>query len=78
MQALRSKCGPLQDTKPVLLVDDHEPELLELHAALHERVCADDELNRPRLDLRELPLTGAPARRARLQRHAKPGFPQQP
>ena len=62
----------LQHTKPVLLVDHHQPQRLEPHVALHQRVRADDQMNRPGLDFGQL---FAPCRargRSGQERHAKP------
>ena len=67
MQPLRAKRRALQHAEAMLLVDDHEAELLELHVALHQRVRADDQMDRARLDFGELL---APRRRRRSSRSA--------
>ena len=54
MQTFRPQARPLQHAEPMLLVDDHESELFEPDVPFDERVRADDEMNRPGLDLREL------------------------
>ena len=40
---LRGQSGPLFDAEPVLLVDHHEPEILERDLVLEQRVGADDD-----------------------------------
>ena len=51
--ALFAEPGPLPDAKPVLLVDDHQPQFRELDPLLDEGLGADDELGRPVGDLCE-------------------------
>ena len=52
-QPLRAQRGALRDAEPVLLVDDHQPQLVERDRLLHQRVRADDEVRRAALDVRE-------------------------
>ena len=51
MHALRAQRRALQHAEPMLLVDDDEPELVERHRLLGERVRADDEMDRAAREL---------------------------
>ena len=78
MQPLLPQRRPLNHAEAVLLVDDHEPETLELHALLHERVGAQDQVHPARLQVGpHFPARG-PLDRARQQRHAKARGRQEP
>ena len=59
MKTLGSQHGALQDTEAMLLVDDHQAELLEAHVTLDERVGADHHVHSARFHFRQL----TPARR---------------
>ena len=77
-QALRPERRPLQHAEPMLLVDDHQTELLEPDVALDQRVGPDHEVQRARLDFRQLRLARGGAGGAGQQRDAKPRRLQQP
>ena len=71
MHALLHQLEPLHHTEAVLLVDDHQAQLLELDILLEQRVRADHHLHQPfrdqLLDLRLFPCrysipSAAPAR----------------
>jgi len=58
--ALGAQGGALHDPEAMLLVDDREAELPELHPLLDEGMGADDDVDLPRLDLPgDLPLLRA-------------------
>ena len=63
MQALRAQRGALHDAEPVLLVDDHQPELAEADRILDQRVRADHQVDRSgcQLGLQLAPLLGGVA-----------------
>src|SRR5439155_711547 len=71
MQRLRPERRALQYAEPMLLVDDGQSELLEANVALHERVRADDQVDRARVDFGELLATGGGGRRSGELRHAE-------
>jgi len=51
--ALFPKSGALANSKPVLFIDHHQPQVGELHPLLNEGLGADDQLGRPVGDLAE-------------------------
>jgi hypothetical protein len=72
MQTLRPQRGALHDAEPVLLVDDHQPEVVESDRILDQCMRADREVDRPGRQLR-LHLAPLPGRgRSGEQRHAEP------
>ncbi len=60
--------GALLDAEPVLLVDDDEAEVGELHAVLEQGVGADDDARRSRRDVEQRLPAGGRAQRAGEQR----------
>ena len=68
MQPLRAQYRPLQDSEPMLLVDDDEAKLFERHRSLHERVGSDDQVDRSGGDLSELLAAGRRCCRSGQQR----------
>ena len=65
---LRCQRRPLLDAEAVLLVDDDEAEVGELHGLLEQRVGADDDARLPRRRLEQRPLAGRGRQRAGQQR----------
>jgi len=78
MQSLGAQRRPLQHAEPVLLVDDDEPEIPERHVSRHQRMRADDEMDRAALDLGELLAPRRPGGRSGEQRDAEARRLQQP
>ena len=78
LQPLVAQRGALLDAEAMLLVDDDEPQLVERHRLLHERVCPDDEMGRAALDVRRHGVLLKAGRAAGEQIHAEPGRGQQP
>ena len=66
--ALRAQGVALLDAEAVLLVDDDEPEVGELHALRQQRVGADDDARLPGRRLEQGPAAGRGAQRAGEQR----------
>ena len=62
----------------MLLVDDREPELLELHTPLHQRMRPDDQRDRARGDFGELVAPRRGRGRSGQQRDPKPRLLQEP
>ena len=77
-QALLAQRRPLQHAEAMLLVDHHEAELRETHVALHERMGADDEVDRTAGDIGQLLASSGGGCRTGQQRDAKPRRLQQP
>ena len=70
MHALLHQSEPLQHAEAMLLVDDREPQLLELHVLLEQRVRADHHVRQPfRHQLLELRLLAAGERSGQQHRH---------
>ena len=78
VESLPSECGPLRDSKLVLLVHHHQPESAEGHALLQERVCADGyiDVSRPQRITNMLAFTLC--RPAGYQAHPHPQRRQEP
>ena len=70
--SLGFQLAPLLHTEPVLLVDDDEPEVPELHAGLEQRVRAHDHRCHPVPDRLSGALGTGPAQRASQERHVQP------
>ena len=71
------------DAEPLLLVDDHQPQVVEPHVRLHQPVGADDDVDRPLGDAidgpRLLPARGEPRQGRDLEgklRHPRRKGPQ--
>ena len=71
MQPLRPQRRALHHAESMLLVDDHEAELFEADIALHERMRAHHERDRPRLHFSELLTPCGGRRRPGQQRDAE-------